>query len=113
MFSRSKSLEKRRNFYIKNVPNDIVIQQVSMIDENGKIIIQEKEIEIDETKMLNAVPAYTTKIEYMQQYGTLDEQGIVKYCFARPNITENDILKMRNTIIMNNINKNKVNESKN
>lgn len=113
MINRLKQFEKRFDASFELPKKDIAIQKVQMIDDNGEIQTEEKQVIIDEAEMIGKIPAYTTKIEYQQQYGTLDKNNIVKYSFARGNMHEEDVLKLRNEIIKNGIAEMKIKKENN
>lgn len=113
--NREKRFNETCKASIMSFGKDVVLQTVQMIDENGEIQQTTKKVEINETDMISSIPAYTTKIEYMQQYGVLNDVGEVKLKTAPVGMSEIDVMALRNSIIENNLNevKNKLSEENN
>ena len=111
--NREKRLNEKMVYERIPCKKDVAIQKVQMIDKDGNLQTEEKHVIIDESEMIAKIPAYTTKIEYMQQYGTLDENNIVRYHNANPLMDEKDVLELRNKILENGISqKNNVEQNK-
>lgn len=102
-FNRNERLENVHEFEMIPHNKEIAIQSVQMIDENGEIHETTKNVLVDESEEIAKIPAYTTKIEFMRQYGTLDKMGEVKFTHAPASMDEFEVEKLRNAIIANNI----------
>lgn len=107
-FNREEELNRPKEYKVRPFKKDVAIQSVEMITENGEIKSEIREVIIDEAEMISKIPAYTTKIEYMKQYGTLDKMGEIRYKITSP-MSENDVLKLRNEILQNGIVEKKIN----
>ena len=102
-FNRNERLEQVHEFEMIPHNKEIAIQSVQMIDENGEIHETTKNVLVDESEEIAKIPAYTTKIEFMRQYGTLDKMGEIKFAHAPASMDEFEVEKLRNAIIANNI----------
>lgn len=88
---REKRFSEKHKYERLNYPLDIAISDVTYIDEDGEIKTAVKETVVDTREMLKDVNPVTTRIEYMQQYGTLQDGKIVKYNFGRSTIDMNEV----------------------
>lgn len=83
------------------------------VDDDGNLQTIERIVVDDSKKVLLDNPAYTDKIEYMQQYGTLQDGEVITYGIARTSeMNPYDIAKMTNKIINNNLEEKKIEDNK-
>lgn len=101
LVDRKKRFEARASFHMIPHKADVALQRVEMIDENGEIKSEVREVVIDEAEMISKIPAYTTKIEYIQKYGTLDKDGVVKLHNSSPAFGNMDVSEIVKNIVEN------------
>lgn len=81
------------------------LQSVKMVNEDGTITEENHQVVIDVSEEMKKTPAYTTKIEYQEIYGTLDKNNIIQYKMVNPQyrMSPEEIMNLRNQIIAENI----------
>lgn len=82
---------------------DVIIQNVVYVDENGKLRSEKKKIVDNTSEMITSRPPYVDKIEYMKQYGTLNDMKEITYGCARSSEADQIIARNLRDILSKNV----------
>lgn len=80
---REQRFSYRENEDVKFPDDDKIIVYDNVIDDDGSIKKIKREEIMNVGELLHKTPAYVDKIEYIQKYGTLNNDGIIRYDFSR------------------------------